>query len=389
MKKRILFCFIASLIIFINAEPWEGTGAVAPGNELPITGYYIATDSFPGNTVVDITNIETGKSTRVMVANRLGKPDFLAIVSRQAAELIGMRDGSVTSIRMVQVTEPFASTDLSKRLATDIPAYNSIDMLTEELYNRDAYRLAQRSEPEESVAQTPPSYILEPEWRTRDVIVDLLHPDNLSAIVPIEKKPEEIVETPPEEGGEPVEIVKAEETEEFEEIVEVLPEEDEEPVEIVEAEETEEFEEIVEEISEKESPLVLVPAEERPPESLYGINPEDIIPGIKPPETEAAVETLVDENPPQIVVTEQMFSVPRITELDRGKFYVQIAAFDSAKSVEDALKQIDLNYQPVIYKDGDVWYRILLGPLNQGESAALLQRFKSIGYSDAFVRHVR
>jgi cell division protein FtsN len=359
MKKRIFFCFAVSLFIFINAEPWEGAAAVAPDSELPVTGYYIATDSFPGNTVVDITNIETGKSTRVMVANRLGNPDLLAIVSRQAAELIGMKSGSVTRIRLVQVTEPFASTNLSKRLADGMPEYDSGNVMTaDKLYSEDTYRPAPRSEPEIPVAKMPPGYVLEPEWRTRGKIDDLF-PWNPS-----------VAETLP------VEIAEAEEEEM---IAETL------PVEIAEAEE---IEEITKE-SELESTLVLVPAEERPPESLYGINPADIIPGIKLPEPEWMPETPVYEKPSQTETVDQTFSVPRITELDRGKFYVQIAAFDSPQSVENTLKQIDLNYQPVIYKDGDVWYRILLGPLNQGESAALLQRFKSIGYSDAFVRHIR
>jgi len=37
--------------------------------------------------------------------------------------------------------------------------------------------------------------------------------------------------------------------------------------------------------------------------------------------------------------------------------------------------------------DTNPMFRILLGPLNQGESGAMLQRFKSIGYSDAFIRY--
>jgi len=65
---------------------------------------------------------------------------------------------------------------------------------------------------------------------------------------------------------------------------------------------------------------------------------------------------------------------------------VQLAAVDTPESVEAAVRHIDRSFQPKVFKDGDNWYRILLGPMNQGESAAVLQRFKSIGYRDAFVR---
>jgi len=64
---------------------------------------------------------------------------------------------------------------------------------------------------------------------------------------------------------------------------------------------------------------------------------------------------------------------------------VQVAAL-SADMVESILMQIDRSFAPVVFKGVDDVYRILIGPLNQGESAAILVRFKSIGYKDAFVR---
>jgi len=66
-----------------------------------------------------------------------------------------------------------------------------------------------------------------------------------------------------------------------------------------------------------------------------------------------------------------------------------LAAYDTAESLENNIGGIDRHYEPKVFKDGDKWYRVLLGPLNQGESAAVLARFKSIGYKDAFVRVAR
>jgi hypothetical protein len=57
--------------------------------------------------------------------------------------------------------------------------------------------------------------------------------------------------------------------------------------------------------------------------------------------------------------------------------------------VEFEINRIGTAYPTVIQIAGtesDPMYRILLGPLSQGESGAMLQRFKSIGYKDAFIR---
>jgi cell division protein FtsN len=125
------------------------------------------------------------------------------------------------------------------------------------------------------------------------------------------------------------------------------------------------------------------PEKERPPENtIYNIDPAYIIPGITiaPPEKEPEKQQV---SPP---VIDNTFSVRRITQLDRGSFYVQIASYDGQESVENTLRQIDGRYNPVVYKVNNA-YHILLGPYNQGESAAVLQRFKSIGYKNAFIRH--
>jgi len=381
MKKWTLIYITAAFLAFNSASPWEGAAAVAPEGELPATGHFVATNSFPKNTVVDITNLETGKSTRAIVANSLDSPGMLAIISRDAAELIGMRSGSVSRIRMVQPSEPVAYSRFMEGMAAGTPDFDSGYVITEELYREDTYRppvtITDRGETGPSVtSMAGPSYVLEPEWRTRDVIVDIYR-YNEPAQPPVEPVVEYVTEP----------VVEEEVEEEVVYIVEVIVEEETvyvaEPI-LEEEEVEEEIEYIVETPVPEQIEYVLVPAEEHPPENtIYGIDPADIIPGLST--TTPAKEP--ESRPP--VVTESNFSARRITALDRGWYYVQIGAYDSPELVEDTLRQIDHSYKPVVYKDGDVWYRVLLGPLNQGESAAILQRFKSIGYKDAFVRYAR
>ena len=490
MRKKIIVLIILTFIFVSGLCAWEGAAATAPDGELPSTGRYVATNSFPRNTVVDITNIETNRSTRVIVANSLDSPGLLAVVSREAAELIGMRSGSISRIRMSQPSDPIAYLRFTEGLAAGIPEFDSGNVITEENFIDDM--ILPEVLPESPPVSAAPGYILESEWGGRmssivevsedtipeepphsaffnepsehthveeiveyipaepvEEIAEYIHEEEpaepveeIAEYIPEEESVEEIAEYIPEE--EPAEelaeyIPEEEPTEPVEEIAEYIPEE--EPVEeiaeyIPEEEPIEPVEEIAEHIPD-EPPVIgpagevaqfnIVPAQERPPAepgTIYGIDPADIIPGISrvipaqeparnTTEHDAALSILMNEvepvrQPPVVSVVapalqnevsivpekEIIQSVPAskrpgISELNRGAYYVQLAAHESAESAEQAIGLIDRNYGPLVYNDGSSWYRILLGPLNQGESAAVLQRFKSIGYKDAFVRHIR
>jgi hypothetical protein len=81
------------------------------------------------------------------------------------------------------------------------------------------------------------------------------------------------------------------------------------------------------------------------------------------------------------------FPVPVITELEEGKYYLQLAASRFQNAVRTELAQIG-EYWPLkvqVSEKDSYPYRILVGPLNQGESQALLLRFKNSGYQNAFI----
>jgi len=448
MKTRFIFLIFLAVFLFTGSSPWEGAGAVAPDGELPASGFFIATNSFPRNTVVDITNIETGRSTRAIVANTLNSPGLLAIVSREAAELLGMRAGSVTRIRMIQPSDPIAYLRFTESLTSGNPGFDSGNVIDEaallaEVYGSDTYRPPITPPPSEAPSSpfvnglTGPSYIMEPEWggpgRMNIVDVPGFHVDPHVTVT--ESDPfEENRDTQIWEFQEQREIVKdvspriveMSPTEVVKEVSDFSagtfmafdPEEGRDEI----IKETGEFiveeprNEVIKDITEREvfvaedfthTQFTLVEAEEQPPpRDLYGINPEDIIPGIviatpiTPPER--IITAVEEEIPPASVispivpapsvpvpappiVSDNRFSVRTISHLDRGLYYVQVAALP-LDAVENAVRQIDKSYDPVIFRDGSNMYRILIGPLNQGESAAVLARFKSIGYRDAFVR---
>ena len=672
MKRRIIFLFIITGIILLltGSSTWEGAAAIAPSGELPETGFFVATNSFPRNTVVDITNIENGRTTRAIVANTLNNSGLLAIVSREAAELIGMRAGSVSRIRMVQPSDPMAYQQFTERLASGIPMVNDPiieQRMLDDLYSRDTYVPPSiPAVPSYPSSSTPPvdltgqrierGYIVdEPEWggsgklnivEVPGFLVEPLQPfvspsepytviaspyiapaepfieivethtapevpvvetakdpapdpvryvdvfEPVSKDPAVQEKPpvsvesivpEKIIDTPvtvagftPErplaetvkdvssrlEETPPAAIVKdipeyvhefnTKETEknvpvfvtvndshdelikepssfitetardevfkeipDWSEIVEVA-ETPEKPVitepvinelmkepsdfitetvrdevikeipnwlEIAEVAETPEkselaavndshddlikepsdfiaetvrdevikelpdWSEITEVAETPERPVVTELVKEEPVEivtappyvlptqpfmpvestprvmepTVYDIPLSDIIPGITstpPVESRQSVPVISEADiipsivpaqttqsvitspviapsqiisPPAVIIPAvstpaQSFSARTISQLDRGQYYVQLAALP-ANQVENTIRQIDQRYNPVVFLDRDNLYKVLVGPLNQGESAAILQRFRSIGFSDAFVRY--
>jgi len=433
MKIRLTLIIIASLLLFQGASPWEGSAAVAPNGELPITGFYIATNAYPKNTVVDITNIESGKKTRVIVSNTLTSPGLLAVVSREAAELIGMRAGSISRIRMIQPSDPMAYMRFTESMAKGTPEYDSgnvidEDKLMEDVYKKDKYtppEVVRQPTEKPSVPPTVPGYIVdEPEWggNGRLQIVDvpgyMIDPSEQPTIAQIPTDKELEKETLPEKDNkEPILIAEQNKEDDAKEVsvennekppkevIKDVPEFSEKPSKEVikdvpifitetpkqevvkDASPWQEKVEVTTPQKQPEQVLELVEASPNPPPSnVYGIDPNDIIPNIVITAPDKTEERVINNAPSTPTPTLNLNpSIRTIDRLDRGKYYVQVAALPS-DLVENVFKQIDKGFAPVVFKGADNMYRILIGPLNQGESAAVLVRFKSIGYKDAFVR---
>jgi hypothetical protein len=105
--------------------------------------------------------------------------------------------------------------------------------------------------------------------------------------------------------------------------------------------------------------------------------------GTPPPDAAPYVPPRPDPSLPQ------EFSVPTIGTLERERYYLQIGAYSKADAVEKELSRIERNLPLAVQRidtSGKPVYRILVGPVNHGESGALLQKFKTKGYNDAFIR---
>jgi hypothetical protein len=91
IKKKKLFAVVAvSVFALAGASVWEGAAAV--GENLPENGYFIATNSFPVNTLVEVVNLENNRSATVIVSSSLNNSGLLALLSKDAADSIGLNN---------------------------------------------------------------------------------------------------------------------------------------------------------------------------------------------------------------------------------------------------------------------------------------------------------
>ncbi|MDR1301946.1 MAG: SPOR domain-containing protein [Treponema sp.] len=441
-KKQVVGCIIAGCILFMNAAPWEGNiwegnGVVAPNGDLPSAGLYVATNAFPRNTVVYITNLETERTVRVTVAAGLDNPGLLITLTQEAAQAIGMAVTSMARIKMIQPADPEAFSRYLAQIAQH-----------EETGNREAdmaeSTLSQAAEAESSVPviqENPETRQEQPETTVPAVVIandpegsadteEALGRDTRDKGETPDVNPPEVVPSVANSNTESLTIQEKPVLEDTFETAEThlpleipfLAQGDASPT-IPEKSEDNKVGAVPEgpRYNADEYNLRMTPAQERPPvervaslppeaeiapladtpvtvptQDSQSIDPNFVIDAIQVPLTNVPAERRLTPFIPPIPDSSAIgtgfsmkFSVPVIRSLEKGKYYLQLRAYHQAELVELELSKIKSSYPVTIQYSGtpeQPLYRILLGPMNLGESGALLQRFKGTGYPDAFVR---
>jgi len=435
MKKKLFWIAAAvSIMVTLSASVWEGAGTVDNGGTLPESGYYVATNSFPRNTIVDLTNLETGTSIRVIVADTLNAPGLLAMVSKEAATAIGLQNRSVGRIRMSMPADPIAFSRFTEGLSSsgdpDRDPKATVAATPVPPVVAPVPTAAAPGATAEASEAVPPKPVPAPEPAPQSVaaVVAPAPAPNGETAAPPKASPAE-AQTPeaPGTGTAPAQTDAPGATNE---IVDV-PESYTPPT-------TEK--KTVETVPEEKSPvpptqnagpvdLALVSAEPRPPMAPQGdsdtalatqaevapiAEPKPLgqdtipldVPQVAPLPPAAGPGATAPSAPPQPVkgittpraVTPKVpaakpvpenFGAPVIEKLRKGSYYVQVAALSKEQLVQDTVHQLGSKYPVAVQRAGTPekpLYRVLVGPINQGESAALLQRFKKSGYPDAFIK---
>jgi hypothetical protein len=451
MKTAISISIVVSLMLLVSAAVWEGVTDVVSTGDLP-GNYSVATNSFPRNSIVDITNLENGKMVRAIVVSGLETTGLLATLSRNAASSLELRGNSTCRIRITQPSDDIAfsrfklgpiaappaaaleADTLSEKNASEGTDRDEAQNLTAAVIGADA---AQKTDYPIAAAVVAE----EPVLKSTEIITAQTAPETVTEITTVTTRTRTtqapataVTGTTPQDTQAPVQAVaepvvepivepifieeKTVETITETRVVEIIPQNTAVQVPVLAATEliiepemipqdtavqasvqpvTEQpvyavAEPVAVAVEEPVTPagstanVGIIPSEERPPNAAnrFVIAPENLAPPLKKNNVSnapASSPAKSDFSP---------FQVPLISRLEQGKCYVQVAAYQQVEHVEDELSRIGTTYPLAVQNvgsDTNPMFRILLGPLNQGESGAMLQRFKSIGYSDAFIRY--
>lgn len=141
------------------------------------------------------------------------------------------------------------------------------------------------------------------------------------------------------------------------------------------------------------APIILVPAEENPP--VEETPAEEIPPAVEAESTfvPVPVESAVTKSATpssSLGTTAQKDMIKSLDQLESGKYYVQVATFAEQENIHRMLKDYGSKYPFVMVplKSGKAM-QMMVGPLSVDEYGAILARFKSLGFKDAFLRKIR
>jgi hypothetical protein len=405
--------------------------------------------------VVDVTNLENGRTIRVIVAAGLDSPGLLAMLSRNAASAIGVQPRAIGRIRMSQPSDPVAfsrfteeselpegmnspaaapnavvSSTVRTATAGDLASSTPEDQFYRSVINRpEAYVPPAVAYPQDGSVLTEP----QPAWLTEETDSAALIGETPDPVVspPAYEPPLMAVPGPDPAYPQPMLVAPAPQT------AEPIP-----PQPNTSLNSTPYAWQVSPPYIAPstaipalppDSVITLEPAEERPPQSAA----RELLPVPPPPRQAARPESAGPEsvrpdstrddtyldpryfigpiprlsgpaqpparviNPPQPApppppqktaepaLNGSIFSVPIITRLEDGKQYVQIGAFTRPDTLETAVARARRSYPLAVQTGGSnttLVYKLLIGPLNAGESAAVAQSVRNGGFPDAFIR---
>lgn len=163
--------------------------------------------------------------------------------------------------------------------------------------------------------------------------------------------------------------------------------------EVVVTEENAPAEELSEEIAEEYEPIVLVPSEPNPPVQKSAVEPEPEVEVLEsvPVETEIASTSA---KPAKKAASDgynfDKYTVPSLKNLKSGKYYVQIGVYGDKANIKAIIDTYAGKYPVTLVPlaTGKAT-QVLIGPLSVDEYGTVLNRFKSYGYKDAFLRKIK
>jgi cell division septation protein DedD len=431
---------------------WEGNAGIAAASEFPGSGMYAKSDMFPKNTIVEIQNLETGSVVRAVITGSSGVPGLVAVLSPDAAAALNIASGSVSRVRISTPSpvaeKPAAGTvaaangnenrdpDVNPAVAAETAAPVNLETVTtapaDPLVPLAAVAPVAVAGTPAAASETPVSA---PEITAKDESSDTESSPAEAApevaatepaapvaavVTATEVAPEasESAAVVPADSAEP-EVPTAPATVSVSDEVPPVTEStsssvvyDEPAIAAVEPAPASADESEVTLVTASENPPVAVPAAETAemPEAVPVAEPvapapvavETPVPTVPVAEVEpvpaAPVAPVVETKKPETVMAKPAVKtvpaasdVPIAATLAKG-IYVQIASYSEAANVRKLIdaygKKYPLSIERGSGKSGEVM-KVLIGPVKKDEYGAVLERFKQLGFKDAFVKKVQ
>lgn len=398
-----LLCLLVTIPVAALWATWEGNAGTGSSSDFPDSGLYALSDMFPRNTIVEITNLETGSTVRAVITGSSGVAGLVAVLAPETASALHIREGAVVRVR---ITTPPA---VSERPAPGTLATEDALVSSDPDVN-----------PEAAVLSAGPLEPLVPLAAIADASDTAMVPVEDALAGEEDSAPGAMMEdaavlaggddavtasdvTPEPEAAdsqsvlydEP-ELVMADVNTADADVpvmdADVPPAAIEAPVAV-----------IGEPAVDMEEEITLEPAEPRPPETVAEQFP--VVPPVLPPaEDTTAVEdekpvfaaiAVTPEKPAQTVIEKDTAPAVLtgdyrvIDRLEPGKYYVQIAVYKDSVNVREVYTRFGKKYPVAVQRSsvaGSQAMKVLIGPVNKDEYGAVLEYFQKNGFKDAFIR---
>ena len=387
MKKFLLtigFVLTSGFILWAESPSLDGRALVADEGLFP-KGLFAKTVGYLPGDSISVTNPANNERVDILVIGSLDPSEGVAILlSPEAAGALNIKKNANNLVKLTKRNGAADEIVNGSAVLTNGPAVEEIEQPAENQAEKTVEQVVEEA--------------LESGTPVEEAVAEAVEEaEEKIAEAEAEKESEEVLAASPvEESGEVADASEEEAYPQYEEpVVDELAQDGENEVEddFVEANVIDEPPLV------EEEPVVAVveavPEEEPVKEEEALLDEYDAIVLVPSDAKAPEISANVEESPvrPEPVKEDEAVGKKSVGvsylsgygELAAQKYYVQIAVYNKAENVEQiAAKYADLYPVAVVNQYSNA--SVLIGPLNMDEYGVVLERFKSYGFKDAFVK---
>jgi hypothetical protein len=393
MKSWVVFLLLMVPLLASADSYWEGDAVLQRGDAAFESGPYAESNSFAPDTQLMVLNLENGKSTVVIVSQRMqDQSDILVLLSPKAADALGIPPGGIARVR-ISVIQKAASTEASA--APEGTVSKDSDVNPAAAYpapSNVAQAPPQSQEQQQAATQAETAQAAQPEAQAQgasaaaedaEILAEAASRSPQKQLFLPPREDQKFAYKPPAQAQPPAQTAQAAQPAQETPAVSgenAAPSQVPSEVPLAQAQ--------PQGAPQAESNGAAAPssggelalsAPETPPEQPAPAQEA------APAETQPVQSPAVQTGQAQVVS-----SLPRLAgQRNAATFYVQLGAYSTQEVAQGVAASLVQTYPVVVLAPAAgarQIYKLLVGPLNKAESGTLLPVFRFRGFRDAFVR---